>query len=529
MNCLTGGTITTKDEDLKLEAANPWDDLATQAPQHFEDLHTGKPSQPPTPLFRNKGWGPDEILSQWVQRLKSFEPKFPQTIAYDLTRVEKFGRRGGYPDWQVMKKVLPLYASRLKAIDFKNPLIKQAIEMTQQFLGLSSQQHKRPLSVKAAADRILADMEENYKRSGVRSYGNKKDPEVFRRALDLAMNHPEEALKLQFTLAERTQRINKKKESGGTRFIFMIAYALEILQKTFFYPLFDYIRSLRKSEYAAYEGFEDVEKDALHKGAPDEEFVSCDFTGMDQSCGPDQTELFYLVTRNFFQEKYWDMYHAVLMAGVRNPVMVELNKQWNPGDHGTTSGESFTSIKETVDNTVGHMLATILQQQPHTHQEDGDDSVAVGKKGLVKYLSEAFSMLGFELNPDKQDVSLTSYHYLQRFFCPAELGDAGAYPTILALNACVFPERFHNPKQWGPRMETLRWIMILENCKHHPAFHALIDFVREGDKYGLKLGPNPEKLYSEAKAISGFVPSYNQASKTRKLMDFEVMKYLAEH
>lgn len=511
--------------DLKLEAVDPWDDLATQAPQHFEDLHTGKEKMPPTPLGRAKGETPAQMLDLWVQQLKTFESQFPETIAYDLTRVKKFAPRGGYPPWSTMKKILPLYASRLKSIDFENAAIQDAIKATQVKLKLDKPLHKRPLDLDSAAQRILNDMEETYKVSAVRSYGNKKDPEIYQRALALARDE-ETALGLPFTAAERTQRANPDKEGGGTRFIFMIAYATEMIQKRFFYPLFDYIRSLKLPELAAYEGFDDVEDNSFSPVAEGEEFVSCDFVGMDQTTGPDQTELFFEVTKNFFQEKYHELYRKCLMAGVLNPVMVELYKQWNPGRHGTTSGDSWTSLKESVDNMVGHELAIILQGMIHKYQVDGDDGIAAGKQGLVPFLSKAFDMLGFELNPEKQDVSGTSYHYLQRFFCPNELGKEGAYPTILALNACVYPERWHNPKHWGPRMETLRWIMILENCKHHPAFHALIDFVRERDKEGLNLGSNPEKLYSEAKAISGFVPSYNQASKDRKLEDFEVMKYL---
>jgi len=506
-------------------AADPWDDLATQAPQHFEDLHTGKPKLPPTPLYRNEGLTPKQILDAWVKELAPYETKYPETVKYDLSRTKKYGPRGGYPPWSVMKEELPKYSERLKRIDFDDPRIKQAIAETQKFLGLDKCLNRRPLDLRTAAHRIIEDMEATYKRSGVASYGNKRDPEVIKRAMQHALN-PDATLEDPFVLAERTQRINLEKTTGGTRFIFEISYALEMVQKRFFYPLFDYIRSLKKSEYAAWESFEDVEEFPLRKKDGKEVFISIDFTGMDQSSGPDQTELFYLCTRNFFQRNFWDLYHKVLFAGVTAPIMVEYLRAWDPGSHGTASGESFTNLKETVDNTCGHYLAMILQGQPHQHQDDGDDSIAVGSDQLVDYLSKAFAMLGFEVNPEKQDTSLTSYHYLQRFFCPAELGTDGAYPTILALNACVYPERMHSPAKWGPRMETLRWIMILENCKHHPAFHALIEFVKKGDKYGLSLGPDPEAVYAAGKALNGFVPSYNQASKDRGICDFEVMKYL---
>jgi hypothetical protein len=69
----------------------------------------------------------------------------------------------------------------------------------------------------------------------------------------------------------------------------MVAYALEMLQKQYFYPLFDYLRSLQLPEFAAYEGFCHVEDASFTPPKRGMVFVSTDFVGMDQTCGPDQT------------------------------------------------------------------------------------------------------------------------------------------------------------------------------------------------------------------------------------------------
>lgn len=79
-------------------------------------------------------------------------------------------------------------------------------------------------------------------------------------------------------------------------------------------------------------------------------------------------------------------------------------------------------------------------------------------------------------------------------------------------------------------MESLRWIMIAENAKRHPAFHEFIKFIVKGDNLKLlinSVSKNKLKLYySKAKKVNKLTPTYNQASIDRGILDFEVVKYL---
>lgn len=154
---------------------------------------------------------------------------------------------------------------------------------------------------------------------------------------------------------------------------------------------------------------------------------------------------------------------------------------------------------------------------------------------LIGRVVELISSFGFEANAEKQEVNQLTFHYLQRYFNETILNEhgyiAGSYPTVLALNAGMYPERFHDPSKWSADMETLRWIMILENCEEHPLFHEIIEFFIKGDKYGLGTRDHAffnrlPYLYEDAKMINDFVPTYNKTYEKRGILDFKTVKYL---
>lgn len=64
-------------------------------------------------------------------------------------------------------------------------------------------------------------------------------------------------------------------------------------------------------------------------------------------------------------------------------------------------------------------------------------------------------------------------------------------------------------------MVVLRSLSILENCKEHPLFTRLVDFVLKGDKFKLGLGipgffDRITSMYAEAKAKLPSFGSYTQ-------------------
>jgi len=171
----------------------------------------------------------------------------------------------------------------------------------------------------------------------------------------------------------------------------------------------------------------------------------------------------------------------------------------------------------------------------------GDDAIIsfvnLQEDEVAQVIERAASLFELDANAEKQDVSNNTAHYLQRFFdidifIQGTKIVAGSYPTVLALNTAMNPERFHDARKWDEKMEILRWIMILENCKHHPLFHEIVDFFIKGDKYQLGilipgfLKRGIHETFKTAKTIRGFVPSYNTSFEHRGIDEFETVQYL---
>lgn len=82
-------------------------------------------------------------------------------------------------------------------------------------------------------------------------------------------------------------------------------------------------------------------------------------------------------------------------------------------------------------------------------------------------------------------------------------------------------------------METLRWIMILENCNRHPLFNSLIKFVMKGDRLSLGLrDPEGFKKFlnhveETSKTAHSLNPTYNRYSYG--LRSFHVIKVLLSY
>jgi hypothetical protein len=304
------------------------------------------------------------------------------------------------------------------------------------------------------------------------------------------------------------------------------------------------IRKRKVPSFSAWEGFADVETSMHGQGffRPKSKLISMDYTKMDQSCGPFQAQFCYDVICDVFQSQYHDLLRESLFHTTTIPLMVQIDKKAT-GTHGLASGSGWTNFEESIDSQGVRLL--IDEEIPtNADQGLGDDGGLSMKTTetdttIAAVIATCSLSLGFEASIEKQRISNNTLVYLQRFFDTSiKIKDsdvvAGCYPTVLALNSAMNPERFHDPRKWSSSMEILRWIMILENCNHSPLFEYLIEFVIEGDKF--KLGLNIPgffkrdlvRIYEEAKEIPNFVPSYNQASLERGIMDFDVVKYLTK-
>nr|UAW00476.1 MAG: RNA-dependent RNA polymerase [Porcine picobirnavirus] len=165
------------------------------------------------------------------------------------------------------------------------------------------------------------------------------------------------------------------------------------------------------------------------------------------------------------------------------------------GKHGMASGSYGTNDDETDSHTGLQFEAAQAAHETLNEysQRNGDDG-ALSYPGItVKQVVTCYTQHGMEMNVSKQWASNNDMVYLRNWHSLDYKIDGicrGVYSTFRALGRLRYQERYYDPEHWGPEMVTLRAWSILENCKWHPLFEPLVDYVMEkGDKFqlGLKL------------------------------------------
>jgi len=494
----------------------------------LETLRLGKLPTPRTPLF--KDIESDKVFKMWTDILNQEASKYPDLVEYDLSRLEKTGPQGGYPPFTDRFETFENYFKPGK-ITLDTAKREYLINKTRNYL-FGSATNKRPMTYESVVKRDV-DEDKLNTNSGCPSYGKRSDSLIQQRAVRDANSG--KWREFPAILGSRSQR-------GKDRFIFMFPFSTNLVEKSFLLPLMDIIRSRNISSFSAWEGFDKVE---IAMGEQNffktKTKISMDYTKMDQHCGIEFTQFVYDIIAPIFQEKYRALLKESLFHTNVIKVIIGMDKLAS-GEHGLASGSGWTNFNESVfsqavhfeiqdaigTNLVGDQL--LGDDGTFSYNEDPD-------KDIVEIIADVSAKFGQVANPDKQRRSATNCIYLQRFFDQNIYIEgtnvvAGSYPSILALNTAMNPERFHDPRKWNEEMEILRWIMILENCNHSPYFKQLIEFFIEGDKFKLGLTipgffkRGIVKAYEEAKSINGFVPSYNQTNFDRGILDFDVVRYL---
>jgi len=494
----------------------------------LETLRVGKLPTPRTPLY--KDLTEDQIFAKWKLTLAQEESKYPELVKYDLSRMEKVGPQGGYPPLSDRMDSFENYykpGNISVDLEIRNDLIAKT-----RLLLFGNESNKRPLSYESVL-KLDIDMDKLNTNSGCPSYGKRTDTIIQDRAIRDA--HSGKWRDYPAILGSRSQR-------GKDRFIFMFPFSTNLVEKSFLVPLMDIIRRRKVLSFSAWEGFDVVEQ-SIHKQGFFENYktlLSLDYTKMDQHCGEDFTQFVYDIIAPVFQEKFRPLLKESMFHTNTIPVVIGIDKVVT-GTHGLASGSGWTNFNESVfSQAVHYLIARKVDVTLEKNQLLGDDgvmSLPIIDDMLPEIIAEVGAVMGQEFNPDKQKISNTNIIYLQRFFSNSIFikGSrvvAGCYPSILAINSAINPERFHDPRKWNEEMEILRWIMILENCNHSPYFEQLIEFFIEGDKFKLGLTipgffkRGIVKAYEEAQSINGFVPSYNQTNMDRGILEFDTVKYL---
>jgi len=492
-------------------------------------LREGKESTPRSPLF--KGEPEDGVFKNYLQILSRTSGITSDLYDYELSRMTKVGPQGGYPPLDDRISSFEDYYTLPGKINYTDSEIDNLAERVRDHL-FRGRRDLRPWSYERIIRKgqLGGTLNTN---SGCPSYGKRSDSTIQARAFRDARSGK---------WKEYPAILGSRGQRRSDRFIFMFPFSTNLIEQSFVNPVLEVIRLNSIPSFSAWEGFDRVSLSFTEQGVSSTKTkCSTDYVKMDKHFGPDHFDFVFRVLEPVFQSSVRGQLRDSLTHCSEIPVLVGIDKLYT-GVHGMPSGSGWTNLAESIVSIA--IMFTVEDHYGETaiKQVLGDDGVMLWKSQLTDFpdvFSEHSRKFGLVSSPDKQRVDEKTFTYLQRFFdvrIRTQLNGktvvAGSYPGVLALNSAMNPERFHDPVKWSSSMESLRWIMILENVNQSPVFHNLIDYFVKGDKFKLGLmipgflKRGISQSFQTAKTLKDFVPTYTKSSENRGIRDFAVVKYL---
>jgi hypothetical protein len=213
--------------------------------------------------------------------------------------------------------------------------------------------------------------------------------------------------------------------------------------------------------------------------------VSIDFSLYDASCVKDLIISSFVYIKSLFQTA-WHKEIDQICKRMYSIGLVTPDGVLN-GNHGIPSGSTFTNE---CDSIIQYQISQEYYEELKDFQIQGDDGI-YAVRDHDSFLDH-FKKYGLSVNKDKSYTSNNFCTYLQLLYEEDyRTSDGiihGIYPTYRALLRICYQERFTDFKKdgiSGKDYYAIRTLSILENCKHHPLFHELCDYVITLDKYSL--------------------------------------------
>jgi hypothetical protein len=223
--------------------------------------------------------------------------------------------------------------------------------------------------------------------------------------------------------------------------------------------------------------------------------LSIDFSSFDNSVKRKlQTYAFNDYFPSLFQSKYRP---EIVSQGRRfNEIgLITPSGLWK-GQHGIPSGSAYTNE---VGSVVQYGISNTYKDKLLYSQVQGDDGAYATSD--PDGLKDHFRSYGLEVNDKKSYISDDFIVYLQNLYHRDYIKDgliSGIYPTYRALLRIVYQERFNDFSEdsiTGKDYYSIRTLSILENCKHHPLFKQLVQYVSSLDKYNLEVSDQGISAY----------------------------------
>lgn len=503
--------------------------------QALNRLETGSQDTPRSWFFEDKD--PADVLAQVTQKLNGSKD-LREISDYDLSKVDKFGPQGGAAPLKERLETFEEYFLHLDSPKIVNdPIFKKAKKLAIQRLKFN--EAGVPLTLKAVIDRGMGDQKYNTN-SGYPLYCKRKSDVAIENVLSVGFNAIIE--RYPCTLGSRA---TMGKTGTKARHIFMASMPVNCCGQRYAIPLQDYIRSRHEQFFAPWEGWTEVQKlvsEHWDKGLK----FGADYTKMDQHFNLHHALQCFDVIKHYFRKAYWDELETTIRYVFEVPILTNLG--YVDQAHAMPSGSEWTNFLETMWN---YIFTIYLELKYHLEfvckMGIGDDQLYIlaGKwtpkaiKWITDIVVSEFDYSGLPGNPEKQEVGDAATSFLQRFMCSEWDGNdddtraAGVYSLVRNLTSQIYPERYHNDKEWDKRMFALRCIMIAENANQHPLFKwyiqnivakanpNILEFCRESEQQAMA-------NWQRAKNIANFLPTYNQEKQDSAITEFDSYKLLRE-
>jgi hypothetical protein len=439
-----------------LDTLNLDKDVVSQISRLLERADFGEDKQLITPV--GEDIGPENILSRWDEIYNSKSQSLDiQLQGLEDSQRSKYGPRSIAVPWIDRKDAVLSYFSpdETKEIRYSGDLGNRL----------------RPLSVPNASKYL-----KNSTNSGLPFYkrkGSVKSDAVSKLKALLDRKDP-------CVMFTRTQ------EGMKTRTVWGYPIADTLLEMQYYRPLLEYQSRLDwRSSVTTPSNVDNKVVKLMNQARANNRFlVSIDFSAYDASIKRRLIESSFDYIKSAFQKKDHGVLDYIkermITIGLITPDGIMI------GDHGVPSGSTFTNE---VDSIVQYLIAReFTYEDLEDEQIQGDDGIY--STSYPSELLDHFRSYGLNVNDSKSYTSKEFCIFLQKYYSYRYIDEGivgGIYPTYRALSKLVYPERFVDFKEElsGKDYFAIRSLSILENCKYHPLFRDLVEFVVSIDKYSL--------------------------------------------
>lgn len=494
--------------------------------RYLQSLSVGRQATPHSWLFEKED--AETTLARWLDVLKQLESgsQVEQKIyQFDIKQVSKFGQQGEVP---------PI-AEAIQLESFTeqfDPYLGRKLPNPPALSEVLSIQHLR---LDKFSD-VVHDMRERdtlVTNSGWPAF-TKREREV---PLELELS------KKPFWYLRRALTypaiILFRKYNGKLRAVWMFPLAMNLCEYRATQPIQRAITNTSKY-VMPWKGFEDVKRRFTELWAIHPYAFGGDTTAMDAHMKLPQLNFVARALKGSYDDDiYYDWMRTTLLNVGKISIIVGDNAIIRDQVHGIASGSGWTQLSETIFQIL--MFHTFIKE--HGLSLTVDDGMGIGDDYVWFFDSKPdeteivnfWQCYGLPGKPEKQSNEDNYCTFLQRLFIKGYMSRedkqtlGGVYPTVRALNSLLWPEKFHNPKDWNSDMFCIRTYMILENCVDHPLFEEFVRFVVKGQKdllpFAKKSATELAAIQAASRQLPGLNPSYNQEKRDKPLGAFESIKY----